>query len=179
MIHVFDMDGTLVDSRDAVRASYADVGITMPDDAWGKPWRHWLPQLCSRSTELAQEVHQNKNEAYMRRIGQVRPLPLARSLALLHGRIGMRTAVVTGASHAAAHHILTKIIGVAIEPEEHGVLLSTEQDLSGKAHAIAAFASVHDEGIYYDDDLRTCEVIDQFLTTVGATRHQWSICHVR
>ena len=40
MILVFDLDGVLIESFEAVRLAYAaagaDVGV-----GWGKPWRDW------------------------------------------------------------------------------------------------------------------------------------------
>ena len=40
-VFVWDLDGTLLDSRDAVRRAYLEAGVVMPDDAWGKPWQVW------------------------------------------------------------------------------------------------------------------------------------------
>ena len=42
MTYLFDLDGTLVNTRLAVKEAYRQVGIEMPDDAWGKPWTEWL-----------------------------------------------------------------------------------------------------------------------------------------
>jgi hypothetical protein len=38
---VFDMDGTIVDSRRAVREAYRRAGHPLPDDAWGKTAGEW------------------------------------------------------------------------------------------------------------------------------------------
>lgn len=89
---VFDLDGTLLDSRDAVRRAYLEVGVTMPDDAWGTPWQSW----CGI------EEHSAKVRVYQRMLdaGEVPTLPsidVVRELLAAKERV----AILTGASHEA------------------------------------------------------------------------------
>lgn len=60
----FDLDGTLVDTRDAVRRSYRIAGVEMPDYAFGLPWQEWLPQLVDDTLEATQ-IHQTKTSIYL------------------------------------------------------------------------------------------------------------------
>lgn len=42
---VFDVDGVLADTRQAVKDAYFAVGVDQPDDVWGLSWRLWLPAI--------------------------------------------------------------------------------------------------------------------------------------
>lgn len=100
---IFDLDGVLVDSREAVRRAYRKVGIEMPLGAWGKPWQEWLPQACGGDPHLAKRVHDMKTLEYATNgVYDVRPLP---PLDLMH-RLDVdgiaRVGVITGASRDAA-----------------------------------------------------------------------------
>lgn len=81
---IYDMDGTLVDTRKAIRMAYMRAGIKVPADAWGKTWRDW---------GCPEDVHKEKARLYpnfVREYGRI--LPAASLLALTGGR------VLTGAS---------------------------------------------------------------------------------
>lgn len=60
-----DVDGTIIDSRALVRRAYAEVGVDMPDDAWGRPWNEWLIELVG-SARGADLIHNAKIYAYER-----------------------------------------------------------------------------------------------------------------
>ena len=47
---VFDLDGTLADTRDLVRRAYDLVGVHMPEHAWGLPAEAWLAAHNGRAT---------------------------------------------------------------------------------------------------------------------------------
>lgn len=97
---VFDLDGTLIDTREAVREAYLAAGVEMPDAAWGKPWHEWL--LQDRTTEEAVKIHRKKNELYreaLRHYGCILP---CLSYALQLGAPIITGASITGVSHVKA-----------------------------------------------------------------------------
>lgn len=59
-----DIDGTIIDSRELVTNAYKQVGVTMPDHAWGSPWRSWLPVIFDNNLDIAAQVHLQKNRIY-------------------------------------------------------------------------------------------------------------------
>jgi len=64
MLAVFDLDGTLIDNKEAVRYAYLRAGVAMPDDAWGKPVGDW----CTKEQhEMKQSVYFNSLLEYGRR----------------------------------------------------------------------------------------------------------------
>lgn len=73
---IFDLDGVLVDTRDAVCQAYKQAGVDMPDDAWGKPWTDWGPDYCKQNDLDPDIVHRLKNHWYSREAQNlVRGLP--------------------------------------------------------------------------------------------------------
>lgn len=137
---VFDVDGVIVDSHAAVRAAYKLVGVEMPDDAWGKPWHVWLPQLVG-STFEAEDLHGKKNYVYtaMLRDGQVRPLAGA---SVAHRLAPAQRSFLTGASAQAARAAL-RAAGLP-----RGRLWSgcTAEDKAARLLRLAG------RGVYVDDD---------------------------
>ena len=61
---VFDVDGVLVDTRELVVQAYRDVGVEMPENAWGLPWHEWLPALVGDDGRAA-ELHREKTRRYV------------------------------------------------------------------------------------------------------------------
>lgn len=55
MNFVFDLDGTLIDTKEATYQAYKHVGINMPDEAWGLPWYEWLDSA---------DIHDEKTKIY-------------------------------------------------------------------------------------------------------------------
>lgn len=104
---IYDLDGTLLDSRDAVRRAYAEVGVTMPDDAWGRPWQTWC----------GVEPHSRKVVVYdrMLKAGEVSTFP---SLDVVREQLARNehVGILTGASHEAVRAFirLHDIHGVAL-----------------------------------------------------------------
>lgn len=99
----FDVDGTLADTRELNRRAYADVGISIPDHAWGLPWHQWLPGLCG-STERARQVHARKIVRYTTILQEVPAhqvaLPPAHVARLLEARSGeVNTVMYATAGH--------------------------------------------------------------------------------
>lgn len=95
----FDLDGTIVDNEAAVRQAYHDVGVKMPQNAWGRPWQDWLAEPMD---------HHRKNVRYMEliRAGAVRPTTVAEFI--MHYNI--RAVILTGASAEAAAAVLEETL---------------------------------------------------------------------
>lgn len=88
---IFDMDGTIIDSRRAVREAYKSAGIVLPDDAWGKTASEW---------GCPPDVHKMKAALYptiLLRVG--RRLHAADLLKITNG------SVLTGASLEAVEAV--------------------------------------------------------------------------
>lgn len=107
---VFDLDGTLIDSHNAVRLAYRLAGVEPPKDFWGKSASDWLPSVCNFDDKLASDVHKRKQEIYLTLLQEDNLVPtLSAADALrtlrLHGR---RICVVTAASKEAARAALTR-----------------------------------------------------------------------
>jgi phosphoglycolate phosphatase-like HAD superfamily hydrolase len=60
----FDIDGTLVDTRELNLRAYAQVGVEIPDDAWGRRWQEWLPEVVG-DPDRAIELHERKTSIYV------------------------------------------------------------------------------------------------------------------
>jgi len=97
---VFDLDGTLVDTREAVRLAYAAAGATMPEWAWGRPWHQWL---------FDSKVHARKNELYPEYIQRY-----AQALPLLQVALDHDVPVITGASVEAVRAIRARFGPISV-----------------------------------------------------------------
>jgi hypothetical protein len=124
------MDGTLIDTRTAVRMAYLRAGVVMPDIAWGKPWQEWL---------YDKEVHTRKNRAYAEMV-----LKFARALPLYWMAYQLKAPVLTGASRDAAAIVKTSFPGLHIT--------LTDASALQKAEWLNAYM---ERGIYVDDCART------------------------
>jgi hypothetical protein len=124
---VFDLDGTLVDTRAAVEAAYSAVGVRMPSNAWGKPWKEWLKD---------EELHRRKNAVY--------PIALAlyaKRLPLMEHCLRANARVITGASREAVRGI-KRILEPRLRVVLHGASL---------AEKIAWLSCFPQPGVYVDD----------------------------
>lgn len=124
---VFDLDGTLIDSQEAVRRAYEAAGVRMPPEAWGKPWREWLGD---------EAAHRRKEALYPEFLRQY-----ARPKALYRTAQRLRAPVLTGASGAAA-----KAVQEAFGPLSVALAGATAE---AKGRWLAARAA----GGFYVDDL--------------------------
>lgn len=132
---VFDLDGTLIDTREAVRQAYLAVGIVQPEEAWGRlPWQEWLPPLCD-SPEHARFLHTKKNEHYEEMLARFAiPLPCWDIAASL------KAPIITGASITAVHAVQT-LFRRRLNVKANGV----------NRHGKAAWLSANGWGTYVDD----------------------------
>lgn len=137
---VFDLDGTLIDTREAVREAYLAAGVEMPDAAWGKPWHTWLPQLPNLRLS-PEEIHKIKNANYkhcLREHGRVLPC--------LQYAVQLDAPIITGASVQAIAHVKTWL-------SEQGYHLRSV-DLFGASYDMKQFwLNTTSRGIYVDDDV--------------------------
>jgi len=129
---IFDLDGVLVDTRDLVCEAYRHVGVTMPDDAWGKAWHEWLPGairaagLPIGSAGDVQRLRQAKQRSYVTMLshdGTIDRIALApaRLASRLITEDACQVYVVAGASFVPAVTILrglnipeTRLIGYSL-----------------------------------------------------------------
>jgi hypothetical protein len=134
VLYVYDLDGTLIDSHDAVVAAYKAAGITPPADFWGKPFSAW----CD-----ANFAHEKKNELYPAMLQKYgKRLPLA-DLCWLTGGV-----ILTGASEEATLSCLG-FLGLLSEVTE----IYAGCDDAAKLRYLMA----NKTGIYFDDDFRFCQ----------------------
>lgn len=82
----FDIDGTLIDTKQLNRDAYYQVGVDVPDYAFGLRWQTWLPNVVG-SMSKAEEIHTRKVRIYIAKLRDVNinhyilePTYLARSL---------------------------------------------------------------------------------------------------
>jgi phosphoglycolate phosphatase-like HAD superfamily hydrolase len=149
--YVFDLDGTLVNSRAAVTEAYRRAGVVMPEDAWGKPWQEWLVDPVTRA--LRHDVHNEKNRIYLsvlEELGQHTDLGLRVRMGF-----GAPATVITGASPQAVQSM-----------RQCGLLSDT---VKVEAYHLTAIGKVdwlatHGWGTYVDDDPRVRQLVKSFTT---------------
>jgi len=106
---VFDVDGVVADTQAIVKEAYASVGVSLPDDAWGRPWREWLPDAVGkRDPEIVHTAKTAAYEAMLRRPHALRPLAGATVARILYGQ-GHFVGYLTGASERAARAVLDEV----------------------------------------------------------------------
>jgi HAD superfamily hydrolase (TIGR01509 family) len=113
---LFDLDGTLVDTRAANYAAYAtalaEVGVAVDEARFnavadGRNWRWFLPMLLGAKAARAPAVAARKAELYPGLVCQARPN--AELIALARAARGhVPTALVTTASAANASAVLER-----------------------------------------------------------------------
>jgi hypothetical protein len=143
---VFDLDGVLVDTRQAVYHAYAEAGVVMPRSAWGSPWQSWLIDLCDHDPDRASDVHDHKSGVYPAMLKKYAvALPLSYYFNSLQRR-GFPVFVITGASLEGASAAMK--IGKIDTENLYDYGLTTRQ----KTKTLAYFsANLFDVGVYYDD----------------------------
>lgn len=133
--YVFDLDGTLVETRLAVFTAYMRAGVVMPQDAWGRSASEWLTDP---------EVHRRKVAAYPEKLrlhGQILPL--------LKYAQDLEAPIITGAS-AESVSALEKTFSIKLNVQLFGA--STED----KIHWLKTYNPGTARRIYVDDNLRAC-----------------------
>lgn len=143
--YVFDMDGVLMDSKDAVFEAYERAGVIMPEDAWGKPWQDWLIRECNGDEKHAQKVHTVKNQMYLETLEFYARWKPARHLAAQLIAADEMVRVITGASIDACE-IAFKFLDLPIK-----VLEGTYMRTIDKVKWLSRTAAANPLGIYFDD----------------------------
>lgn len=137
-MYIFDLDGTLVDTRTAVVEAYREAGIELPEGAWGKPWTNWLKD---------KRIHDEKARLYPEMLRQhAEELPLYR-YAHQHS-----CPVITGASREAVRAI-QKLFGSL-----HVVVTCATHERKVK-ELQRYLENAEDYIVYVDDDMRVHEEI--------------------
>lgn len=144
--YVFDIDGTLVNSRRAVYWAYSQAGIEMPEEAWGRPWHDWLIDCCGGDESRALDIHRLKNKHYLEGLDRFAdPTPLA-AMARQMVDSNYPVYVITGGSQEAASIVL-KLLGIDLS-----VLYDTGLSYATKAQALEAlWLNSFPRGVYFDD----------------------------
>lgn len=175
MLGIFDFDGTLFDTHDAVYAAYAEIGVTMPDDAWGKAWQEWLPACAPPAEDAftwAYTAHSAKNVAMARHLGRVRPLPTMEELwRLARGHHDIY--IMTGASAEAVTQVLHAkaplLYSILQEPRAADLRYYTSMSQSAK---LETMSNIRQPVVaYYDDHEPTCRALRRICPN-------WIINHV-
>lgn len=146
MTIAFDLDGTLIDTRMAVKAAYKLAGIDMPDWAWGLAWQEWLPKQCGMESS---RFHKLKNQHYPRMLERY-----AEVLPLYQAAIELRAPVLTGASRQAVESILKLWPGINVQG--CGMMLAEK----------IIWLNAHAPGHYVDDN--------EFARQEVAKNTQWT-----
>lgn len=150
MQFVFDLDGTLLDTEEAVRKAYIMAGVTPPANFFGRPAWEWM-----KDTPLNRELHKQKNRHYKETTWRmVTALPM---LELFDRTKGI---ILTGASQEAARMLCEKF---NIQPSKLLTCLSVKDKINW-------LNKQEEPGIYFDDDHIACE------TMLRNTR--WMVCLV-
>jgi len=160
---VFDLDGTLADTRDLVRRAYDVVGVHMPEHAWGLPAEAWLAGAVPGGLEDVAEVHRLKNVALRTLIAAhgVERLPAADLCEALKKDRSYTVGILTGASLGAAR-ATRRALALSRVP-----ILGAGCDLETKMNVLRATA---ESGIYFDDDYEACVAV--------ADQTPWVVCYV-
>lgn len=162
MYYAFDLDGTLVDTKELIIASYKRVGVTPPEDFFGKPWQEWLDD---------EEKHRQKNEVYIAMIPKhLKPLPLLslfQRLIVDDGPGGIKYAptILTAASQIAALAILQHLkLECAIYNLHAGLTLQM------KINWMNLKSSQGEDGIMFEDNIHTVKAM--------RSNTRWTICNL-
>jgi hypothetical protein len=149
MLYGFDLDGTLIDSRDAVYQAYLDVGAHPPPDFFTKPWRSWMRN---------EAAHTAKNLRYIELIkqGAVKALPLSEVYKGLHQ---CDRVILTGASRVATSEVIMRVL------DDWPKILLCEMTIAMKID----WMNDNERGIIFEDQLAHAHKMKQ--------ETQWTICH--
>jgi hypothetical protein len=130
----WDLDGTLVLTREANMAAYRRIGVEPPEDFHLRQWREWCEP----------RKHQEKGTHiayYLRRLG--RPTPLLGVFGQIGGRI------LTSASPPVVAALREQF------PELRKAQIDSELDRAAKIRLLLRSSP----GLYLDDSIETVEMV--------------------
>lgn len=161
---VFDLDGVLIDSESLVREAYRRVGVEMPEDAWGKPAREWMPQRYGRGWT---RLHDAKNAAYERLFHMAVPEPTTAVEAVRRLNVaGESCYLLTGASARATIAVVSHAL-----PDLRWTDLYTGMTSTMKVTQVDKLTSRRGLVVYVDDDQATCDLIELSVPRVRVVRY--------
>ena len=113
--YAFDLDGTIFDTRPLVEKAYAEVGVQLPETAWGRTWQEWLVPHCGGDHAYAALLHGHKAVVYDQLLHDA-DLELSSAGQLLVELVAagdLSVTIMTGASVGAASR-LVQMIGAPV-----------------------------------------------------------------
>lgn len=163
---LFDMDGVLVDTHQLVIDAYRQVGVEMPEGAWGKPWHEWLIDYFDGDIPLASDAHTKKTDVYMvwLKQGMFKPLPPADVITKLYQE-WYPVGVLSGATYSAVGHI-SKALNII----HKNTTIRAGCSQQNKQEAIARLLLAGKTDIVYVDDDKDA---GQAITEVSSARFIW------
>lgn len=159
---IFDVDGTLVDTKDLVFRCYASAGVEMPDDAWGKPWNDWLIDYFDGDEAKARKAHKTKQATYLSTLDytDLDALPPTNVAMTLHLAELATVGFLTGAMRAPALKILAGL-GFDLANHAFGCGMNVHQKVS----TLRLFAQRY-RVMYVDDDPDVCTLMRETIPEV-------------
>lgn len=156
--YVFDLDGTLFDTKELVKEAYLRAGVRMPEDAWGLPVASWLPQMVGRNWKF---FHSEKTAHYIKLLHSYPPVRSSAASAMIELVMsGVECFIVTGASPEAAKALLS-----GFQPY-HYRLIGTQCDLEQKTMRVKNLGQGV-QTVYVDDDEDACHHIAEAVGCRG------------
>ena len=131
----FDLDGTLLDTYDAVKEAYFLAGCTPPADFFQRSWQEWLKD---------ESVHDRKNTIYARLIEEKVTQTF---LVDIYEKCGSR--IILSSCSAEAFVSLEKVFN--LRPD----LIRTGLSLDQRLEELIDLGT----GIYFDDSAVTIEAV--------------------
>lgn len=132
---VFDLDGTLWDTRPLVQEAYQLAGVQMPPGAWGAPWTSWCNPLAhTKKVHIYHKLLRSRGEP-----PRLPPLEFAHELPIeaVH--------VLTSASHETTRYLIDMYL-----PGVH--LLGWSQTAPQKVASLFVLTRREKDVVYIDDD---------------------------
>lgn len=139
MIYAFDLDGTLVDSRDANLAAYRMIGVEPPEDFNVRPWGEWTTKA----------IHDAKNIMFEQfAADHIHALPLMELARECGGHV---LSMCSRPCMAMIRRLVD--FGPNIDNVVHSMSIMDKVD----------YLSDLGTGIYWDDSAKACEIISRHL----------------
>lgn len=135
MQFVYDFDGVLVDTKNAIRRAWKMVGVDPPKDFWKKSWKDWCPDP---------ELYEKRNEAYIEKC-----LPLVNLLPM------MKVAAATGGlilTNGAQSRVLATLAHFNVKD----CIVKCELNAIEKAKELNSLKEV---GVYFEDQWENAAII--------------------
>lgn len=162
----FDVDNTLANTAQLNRDAYHQVGVEMPDGAWGLPWQEWLIDLVGDQAG-ATLVHEIKTTLYEELLTQVTLEELSLSAAHvareLERHTEIRVTYLTAADTRTARRVLRKlelrgpVVGGLTYAQRSSILRETVGNVS--------------ELTYVDDNVTTVKQLARDLPTLRVVHY--------